>query len=355
MTNTSTAIPTDRVIGSVFGLAYGDAIGDPVEFRKYHEIVKAGGASVPERFRITDDTQMSLAVWYALDGWTPGASLGMLRLNLAGEFLAWADDPDNNRAPGTTCLTSLARLQKMGLGRWTAATSPISAGCGSVMRAPWIGLHPRVSDAEVAPVAMAQAVLTHGPAENAYCAAALAELTRALARGEVAPGQAVDWLLDVELDRLAGAGYDAAALSDVARQCRQTEDAYHAEGVAHVEWVAHAAGELAARLADDPWGFDPCAVAGEGWRAREAVAVAVGILAGLDRALPSFPARTVSEVAVDMLVRAAETNGDSDSIGAITGALAGAAFGDVFKTAWRFRLEARYRTELDAVVARLKF
>lgn len=351
MTNTPT-VPADRVIGSIYGLAYGDAIGDPTEFRSYSEIRAAGGASVPDRLRITDDTQMSLAVWYALDDWD-GSSLGALRLELAATFGAWATDPDNNRAPGVTCLSSLSRLGKLGVGRWALATSATSAGCGSVMRAPWVGLHPRVTDDALDAVAMLQAVLTHGPAENAYCAAALAGLTRALARDEVAPGHASAWL-DRWVAARVGSAYDEAALGNLYRLVHRTDDRgdgravgsreeYVAEGLRHVSWVANAARLLSDRLTTDPWGFDPCAVAGEGWRAREAMAVAVGILDGFAAVAPALPELT--------LLRAAETNGDSDSIGAITGALVGAAIGDgAWPADFEARLERRYSDELAAVV-----
>lgn len=350
---TNTEILADRAVGSVYGLAYGDAIGDPLEFRKYPEILAAGGASVPARFRITDDTQMSLAVWSALDAWDPASGFGMLRLEIAAAFQAWRVDPDNDRAPGTTCLTSLDRLAKVGLGHWTTATSPTSAGCGSVMRAPWIGLHPKVADADVATVAALQAVLTHGPAENAYVAAAAAELARVLASGEIVAGEAAEWLATWTPGDHA---YDDAALSDVWRHARTSDDgsrygspeAYVADGIGHVGWVVDRAGDLAAMLAADPWGFDPCAVAGEAWRARECLAVAVGILDGFARQPGSL-----QEVAVDMLVRAAETNGDSDSIGAVTGALAGAAFGNVWPTSWLLRLESRYQHELARVAGSL--
>lgn len=352
MTNTAN-VPADRVVGSAFGLAYGDAIGDPTEFRKYDEIVRAGGAQVPARLRVTDDTQMSLAVWHALNAWDPASGLDGLLPELAAEFLAWLHDADNNRAPGNTCLSSLHQLERVGLERWTSATSQVSAGCGSVMRAPWVGLHPKVADDMVTPVAMLQAVLTHGPAENAYAAAAVAELTRALARDEVRPGGAAEWLFTWAV-AARGRGYDEAALSNLHALTARSDgpkvigmsaDEYVVEGCTQVLMLAADAGNLADALAADPWGFDPCSIAGEGWRAREAVAVAVGILDGF----ALMTDHSLGAVASEMLLRAAETNGDSDSIGAILGGLAGAAFGDVWPSGWKFRLESRYARELAGV------
>ncbi len=374
MTNINAPVPADRRVGSVLGLAYGDAIGDPVEFSSYRSIMASGGAQLPSLFRVTDDTQMSLAVWDAIEAWdmprTMGevpASIGMLRLELAASFGAWRVDRDNNRAPGTTCMSALGNLSRMGLGQWTLATSAASAGCGSVMRAPWIGLSDKLTDEMVERVAMLQAVLTHGPAENAYCAAALAALTRALARDEVAPGGCAEWLADWA-DERSDFSYDESVLSslwrvtktsDAPREGHSSPESYRDEGLSHVREVAESARALAEELRVSPWDIDPCSVAGEGWRARECMAVAVGILDGFALDTDFVPgalavgALAVGALAVEMLLRAAETNGDSDSIGAITGALVGAAFGaDAFPAEWLTRVEARYQHEL-AVAAGL--
>jgi ADP-ribosylglycohydrolase len=360
---TNTEIPSDRLAGSVLGLAFGDSVGDPYEFRKYAEIMKTGGASVPNRLRVTDDTQMSLAVWHALESWTMpktlgdrDASLAMLRMELLVEFVAWRVDPDNNRAPGGTCMGAVARLDRMGTGYWVHATSPDSAGCGSVMRAPWVGLHPKLSDDMVSRVAMLQAVLTHAPAENAFCAAALADLTRALARDEVAPGEASAFLADWAVEH-RGYRYDTAVFSnlwEVARdshgQRYDSPSDYVSDGCDHVEWVAAHAHALAIALSEDSHGFDPCTIAGEGWRARETVALAVGILDGFIGTCVDFAPATAF-AASEALLRAAETNGDSDSIGAVTGALVGAAVGNVWDAELFGRIEPRYRRELSAVIS----
>lgn len=349
MTSTQN-IPSDRLAGSVLGLAYFDAYGDPYEFQRY-EAIKESGAPAPSRFRVTDDTQMSLSVWAALDAWSPEQGLGALRLELDATFRAWLHDPDNDRAPGVTCMSALHKLEQLGLGSWAWATSPTSAGCGSVMRAPWVGLHSKVADDMVGRVAALQAVLTHGPAESPYCAAALAELTRAIARGEVVPGEAAAWV-DAWVDvHVIGAEYDWEVLGGVHEVVRPfgkpgaaaglTPSAYIAEGLGHVVWVADTSRRLTERLDSDGfWSFDPCEVAGEGWRARETVALAVGI----------FDAMGGELTVVDAARRAAMTNGDSDSIGAITGALVGAHFGvDGFPTEWFLRLESRYQVELAGV------
>ena len=85
------------------------------------------------------------------------------------------------------------------------------------------------------------------------------------------------------------------------------------------------------KFRSDPWADDPCASAGEGWRAQETVATA---LLCVD-ALPDDP--------IDALRRATVTNGDSDSIAAVAGAILGALHRDPWPDEWADRLEPRYR------------
>jgi len=86
---------------------------------------------------------------------------------------------------------------------------------------------------------------------------------------------------------------------------------------------------------------DPCFVANQGgWVAEEALALAV-------HTLITFPGEPT-----DALRRAAFTDGDSDSIASICGALAGAAYGrSAFPSHWIDNLE--YRGELLDISDRL--
>src|SRR5699024_6255922 len=102
------------------------------------------------------------------------------------------------------------------------------------------------------------------------------------------------------------------------------------------------AGETLSRAADavpqntmDPWASDPCTITGDGWTAHEAIAAAM-LCCDL---IPDDP--------VQALRRAATTNGDSDSIACITGAIMGASYGDIWPREWEQRLEPRYRTWLN--------
>lgn len=341
MTNTPNP---NRASGAILGLAFGDATGYPTEFRSYAEL--KGTVTVPEQLRISDDTQMSLAVWSALDTWDE-VSLGTLRAELIASFRAWRVDPDNNRAPGAACMSACSKLERFGQGHWEQATGPDSAGCGSAMRAPWIGLHPKVTDGNLFGIAALQAVLTHAPAENVASAFVAAWLTRSLAiGGRAEPGQMVFDLEELARD-MEDWAYPKDALGDVWRvafttidgrkgsRCLRDPEDYMAEVVAHVWRIAELAGNVCDALrTNGAWAVDPCVYGGRGFRANECVGVAVGIL----------ESRLFAPA--DGIVRSAETGGDSDSIGAVTGALFGAAFGDVWPAGWVHRLENRYYEEL---------
>lgn len=152
-----------RASGSLFGLAYGDALGKPTEFLTVAEIERRYGPAGPRELSgepalVTDDTQMALAVGWALHeapSLTPEAVEPLLRRR----FLAWAVSPDNNRAPGMTCLRACAELSR-GL-RWQEATVVGSKGCGANMRVTPVGLLDVDLDT-LAGLAQLQAGLTHG-------------------------------------------------------------------------------------------------------------------------------------------------------------------------------------------------
>jgi len=304
------------------GVAFGDAWGDPNEFDSITMLLKENhglGPDLPAHLRITDDTQMTLYLAKALnDSW--GKSPDEVRAAIRKEFLTYGADPENYRAPGTTVMGSLGRLRS-GM-HWMRATSKGSDGSGSVMRTSPCAFLPE--DRWVGITAYAAAI-THGT-PNAIAAA----------------------ILDVAMLKLAMTGKTKAGslLKDARLACQEAEvlgltdtgewlegfEVNLQEGFDELVRLIDIALAKLPKLQKDPWqdeSADPSLVIsdskwrGGGWRAHETLVIAM--------------------LAIDMipkdewmaLRRAVVTDGDSDTIGAVTGALLGALHPDEFMLAWK--------------------
>ncbi|SCG69164.1 ADP-ribosylglycohydrolase family protein [Micromonospora coxensis] len=323
-----------RASGSLFGLAYGDALGKPTEFLTVAEIHRRYGPTGPRELAgdpalVTDDTQMALAVAWALhdaDAHTPEAVESLLRQR----FLDWAVSPDNNRAPGTTCLRACAELSR-GL-PWQQATVAGSKGCGANMRVTPVGLLDVDLDT-LAGLAQLQAGLTHGHPTGLAASELTAYAVRLLCDG-------------------AGLAELPALLTARAREQRRVYrgdwlgDLWQRPGIdSPAEFIArgwdeclHALRRLDLALGRPDDGDDPCRHTGEGWIAEEALATA--LLCALWH--PDDP--------VTAIARGATTAGDSDSIAALAGAFVGAAHGTAaWPTDWPTRIE--YADQLTALGA----
>jgi ADP-ribosylglycohydrolase len=99
--------------GALLGLAMGDAMGFPTEFNDIAQIaVKCGPwRTMPlplssGRAYVTDDTQMTLALGEGLIEALAAGPLTASRMEppVRARFVQWWDSPENNRAPGRTCL-----------------------------------------------------------------------------------------------------------------------------------------------------------------------------------------------------------------------------------------------------------
>lgn len=173
----------DKIKGSLFGGAVGDALGYQIEFESN---IKEKQVTKYERNNgiITDDTQMTLftanaLLWrdtrYVIKGIAPSYSdsiymgyLDWLETQTRRESkntISWIKEvPElrKNRAPGSTCLSALLSEKK---GTFDNLLN-YSKGCGSVMRVAPIGLY--FNDPFKSGVIAAEsAVITHGhPAAN---------------------------------------------------------------------------------------------------------------------------------------------------------------------------------------------
>ena len=314
-----------RASGSLFGLAYGDALGRPTEFLTVAQIERSYGPGGPRELvgqpaLVTDDTQLGLAVAWALHE-APEATPGVLEPLLRARFVAWAHSPENNRAPGMTCLRACGGLAQ-GL-PWRRATMENSKGCGANMRVTPVGLAPGYDLDTLAGVAQLQAALTHGHPTGLAASELTAYAVRLLRDGS-APSEV------------------PALLRQRAREQRTVyrgewlENLWQRPGIdypadfAALGWdeCLAALDRLDAALSRPDDGGDPCRETGEGWVAEEALATAL-LCALRHRDDP-----------VSALARAATTVGDSDSIACLTGALLGAAYGmPAWPAQWRDQIE----------------
>ena len=327
----------DRISGSVFGLAYGDALGAKAEFLSVDEIVARWPPDGPRSLEgdpalVSDDTQMALAVGEAITRTLarPALTVNGAQRDVSDAFADWFHSSDNARAPGLTCLAAAARLSQ-GFA-WQQCTIVHSKGCGANMRVTPIGLldlPDGLTTADgaavtVATLAQMQAALTHGHPT----ALAAADLTAFSVAALVAGAAPVD-LLD-----------KCFAYADSQRFVYH-EDWLgtlweHAQGVDTPEqyislgWSECTRSLEAVRraLVEPKPEVDPCEQVGSGWVAEEAIAAALLCFS----LFPNEPVKALN--------RAVVSRGDSDSIAAITGALIGAHLGfRALPAEWRETIE----------------
>ena len=319
----------EKMQGVLFGAAYGDALAAPTEFIQNLDEIRRqfppNGPTHIHRGRVTDDTQMMLAVGRAL--------LSTLELNakaseapLRREFVDWLHDPENTRAPGMTCLQACRNLE--GGGRWQQATVPVSKGCGANMRVQPAGF---IADADArAGYAQFQAALTHGHPTGLVAAELTAEAIWLLLNG-LSPAELPGAL--IAHARAQRKNYRADWLDDLWDVVGFfSPDSYITRGWDEcLEVLTRLQRAVQTGIAADA---DPCDFTGEGWVAEEALAT--GLLCFL--LTPADPLET--------LRRAAVTRGDSDSIACLAGAFAGAHLGiGAFPAEWKGQIE--YSDELE--------
>ena len=276
----------DRFQGCMLGLAIGDALGYPTEFLSLSAIrarfgrdgvtdFASAGSLPPGSY--SDDTQMSLAVARGLASASNCLDDAEQVIgSICREFVVWLDtealaDP---RAPGNTCLTG-CRALKRGL-PWREAGVRESKGCGAAMRTAPIGLVYHQRPELLREVANGASACTHAHPTGVAAGIATAWLTALALAGDIDDmvGKLLEFVGDVSDE-----------FNDKMRQVQT----------------------VLGREPDDAF-----AVLGEGWIGEEAVA---GALYCFLRSPDDFAAT----------VRAgANTQGDSDSIACIAGALSGA-------------------------------
>lgn len=313
--------------GCLFGLALGDALAAPVEFIRSVEAIRESygpeGPLAPEGdpARVTDDTQMALAVGEALVSSRTPFTAETLEQPLRDAFISWMVSPDNTRAPGMTCMSACRRLLQGT--PWTEATVLNSKGCGANMRVAPVGLLTGTDDATRAGIAQFQAGLTHGH-------------PTALAASDLTAYAVTDLLRNEDLTNLPNRLRDYANSQRTVYHSNWLGSLWEQSGrTSPEEFIAVGWEEclgildrLDTALLHPNRDSDPCAATGAGWVAEEAFAT--GMLCFL-----LYPQEPVAA-----LRHATVTSGDSDSIACLTGAFAGVYHGmAVWPEDWVNRIE----------------
>lgn len=303
--------------GALLGLAIGDAMGFPTEFQDMGQITRTHGPwremALPRNSGtsyVTDDTQMTLALGEGLAEALAAGPLTPERMEppVRRRFLEWSVSPENNRAPGMTCLRACESLSRGG--PWQAASQIGSKGCGANMRVAPIGLIPGLTAEQRSGAAQLQSGLTHGHPTALAASDLTAHAVRLLAQG-TQPAELLPALR--EYTSRQRDHYPADWLGDLAARAQDPGPAaFAARG-----WDECAAilDRLEAALRAPDQEADPCSATGAGWIAEEAFAT--GLFCFL--LLPEDPVAAVR--------RGAHSSGDSDSIAALAGAFAGARHG----------------------------
>jgi ADP-ribosylglycohydrolase len=302
----SAVVAAERFPGVVLGSAIGDALGYPVEFSSMGAIRARFGAagvtgyvdyrsSAGRRFApYSDDTQMAQVVLESLlESRAEQADLDGTMRRLANGFVDWARHPrGGHRNPGAACL---AGCEALAAGSpWSEAGEESAGGCGSVMRVYPFALV-FCDEAERAEEwAVEHSKLTHrSPIAFAACAAFVCGLLALLRDAS------------------------SAELCSVMSSAAERHDR---------ETASRLRGAERAALTGEP----PESVLRRypGWAAHDAIAAAYYVFA-----------RHADDPRAALL-EAVNSPGDSDSIGALVGALLGARHGlERLPTEWVDELE----------------
>lgn len=280
----------------LMGLALGDAIGYPTEFIRLPQIkLRYGDQGIqepPDPALYSDDTQMTIALAEGILAAGVNAPIDVIMEAIGAQFIRWSHSPENNRAPGNTCMAGVRNYEN-GM-TWRESGLINSKGCGSAMRTAAIGWFYRHDDQRLKEVAIASSVITHRhPAAIAASVAAAYLIKLALT------AVPVDQYIQRTLEFTDG-----------------LSDKFHLA----ILRVGHVLG----------WGNEEAALdhLGEGWVGDEAIALAL------------YCILRHPDDYVRCMRRAANTNGDSDSIACIAGGIMGARLGlEAIPLTWQQRCE----------------
>ena len=331
----------DKIRGSLFGGAVGDALGYAVEFDDAQSIfTRYGRKGITEyaldqrtgKALISDDTQMTL---FTANGLLVGDTRGCVRgiracprvyvekayldwyFTQMGSYeerstreqYSWLCDVRElyaRRAPGNTCLCALrAAEQYGGVDDYIAQPRNNSKGCGGVMRVAPVAMYDQKDldnlDMEAAQIA----AITHGHSLGYMPAAVLCHI----------------------INRIVFTGMQKMCLKDMVLEAKDTAQRLF-RGDAHLQEFCDILDRAVLLSDNEESDLKNIKALGEGWVAEEALAIA--IYCSL-RYVDDFD---------QAIIAAVNHSGDSDSTGAITGNILGAVIGyEAIHEKWKKDLE----------------
>lgn len=280
----------------LFGLALGDALGWPTEFKKLSDIKAIYGADgiqePPDPALYTDDTQMTVALTEGLLEAGLKADLDAQMNAIGKHFVHWMHHAPS-RAPGNTCLKGVRTFEA---GKpWNESGVLSSKGCGSAMRVATIGYLYQHDEARLVEIAKASGIITHG-----HPAAVAASVAGA-------------YLVKLALDGVHPSEYLRRVMQFTDGMNEEFDRIMYRVGQAHFASEERCLKHI-----------------GEGWVGDEAIGLALWCVM-------KYPDDYKAVVR-----RGANTDGDSDSIACIGGGISAAFLGlDAVPSAWRDRCENR--------------
>jgi ADP-ribosyl-[dinitrogen reductase] hydrolase len=290
----------DRYAGTLLGLACGDALGGPVEFRTREQIAAAFPAGVTEFVgggwldlapgEVTDDTQQTLILAEALT--EQGLNLDRFAAGLIGWMRSDPKDIGNTTRVALAALAGGTSPMDSGQVALDKRGARGSAANGAVMRCAPVALRFRRDPERLIQASLDSARVTHAEKRAAWATVAVNQ-----AIVHLVDGGAID---EAPQAAVAGIPNDEVRDAILAAAARQRDE-------------VRAGGFVLETIGASFWSL------AHGRDAREAIELAVAF------------------------------GEDADSTGAVTGAMAGAAYGAMaLPPSWKNNVQFRDRLEAEA-------